>query len=185
MYQYRLKFRGKDEPDVFVPAALVEAQRLQDKFMKSDEVFQWDGSIFRLSDIKRVTKEWVIDYKSEPEQHVELSDEERLNSARRLRWIRTYILVHKKAKSLEDRLQLAKQALPEDEHEGYEKFVRWYHSPEQTERRELRDEFRRTHFDIFFPTHEAFDRAFQKWLEARNQPSLVPIAEEIFGVSAD
>jgi len=185
MYQYRLKFRGKDEPDVFMPAHTVDSQGLLSKFMKSDEVISWDGSIFRLSDIKRVTKEWVVDYKSEAPQELDLTEAQRQHNIRRLRWVKVYMVAHKAGRTPESRLEVALSKLPEDEAEGYTKFFNWFHSPEQTERRELRDEFRRTHFDTFFPTHEAFDRAFQNWLEARNQPSLVPIAEEIFGVSAD
>jgi len=184
MYQYRITFKSRNEPDIFMPAHTVESQKLLSEFLKTDRVVEFGGTIFRCSDVKRVSKEWVVDYKTETPKELNLTEEERLHNIRRLRWVKVYIMAHKAGKTPEARLEAALAKLPESEAEGYTKFFNWYHSPEQTERRELRDEFRRTHFDRLFVTHEDFDRAFNRWLETRNQPDLVPLAEQIFGVSA-
>lgn len=184
MYQYKITFKSRSEPDIYIPAHTVESRGLLSKFIQTDEVVEFGGTLFRCSDVKRVTKEWVTDYKAESPKPVELSEEERQRAMRRLRWIRTYILTFRQGSSLEGAIEAGKRILSEDEHEGYERFVRWYQSPEQTEQRQLRDQFRSETFDTHYPTHEAFGRAFKVWLERRGQTDLVSEAEALFGVPA-
>lgn len=170
---YHLRLVGGDS--INVPES--EYRHIESDIMsKSDRMVRASGTAFSARDVKRVTSSFEVEVPNNwQEEHPEITDEMRSNNLRRMRWVRNYIFNKNRTDS----------SIPDDEKEGYKKFVSWYESDTQKARRAKKGEFRKEFFDVYFETHEETEASYQAWLTATipeadpreyNRDKLTPVA---------